>query len=86
MAIVPKGVFTDIDDMLMNPITDTMDKTIANLSSSLSTPLKLSCTLYIIFVEYNIIYGRSSMPLWEFIVTTFKLGIIACTRHKRCSL
>ncbi|WP_019220076.1 hypothetical protein [Bartonella florencae] len=41
MAIVTKGVFTDIDNMLMNPITDTMGKTISNLSSSLGAPLKM---------------------------------------------
>ncbi|EJF93853.1 type IV secretion system protein [Bartonella elizabethae] len=76
MAFDKIAYFTTIEDSLIKPIMQIMNETIKNLSSSLNGPLKLSCTIYIIFIGYNIISGRSSMPLWEFIVTTFKLGIV----------
>ncbi|PIT69221.1 hypothetical protein CER18_04205 [Bartonella tribocorum] len=40
MAIITKGVFTDIDNMLMQPLTKTMDKTIASRYCVLAAQLK----------------------------------------------
>ncbi len=40
MAIVTKGVFTDIDDMLTEPLTKTMDSTIAYSYCALAAQAK----------------------------------------------
>ncbi len=73
-------IFTMIDNGLMEPLTKVMDDTIRNLSSSLGTPLKLSCTI-----------GRQ-YHLWAFFHALIELYSHnfqtlhrCCTHHKyRC--
>ncbi|WP_273787715.1 hypothetical protein [Bartonella grahamii] len=61
MAIVTKGIFTKIDNMLMNPITKTMD----NIYCALAAQLKELCALYNIFMATLCLCSR-------FIITGYK--------------
>ncbi len=46
MAVESKGVFTKIDNMLMDPITDTMNNTITHHYCTLAAQLKEPYKLY----------------------------------------
>ncbi|WP_142416047.1 hypothetical protein [Bartonella massiliensis] len=46
MAIETKGVFTDIDNMLMEPLKKTMATTITHFYCALAAQLKEPCKLY----------------------------------------
>lgn len=71
-----------MDEYLMGTVEKIIDKIIVNVSSSLSTPLSLSCLIYLTFISYNVIYDRFSTTLWEFIITCVKLvTIITLTTH-----
>ncbi|WP_375614495.1 hypothetical protein [Bartonella sp. AC535YNZD] len=43
MAIVTKGIFTDIDDTVMDPLTKIMDSTITHHYCALAAQLKKPC-------------------------------------------
>ncbi|WP_375695464.1 hypothetical protein [Bartonella sp. AC66GZZY] len=47
MAVESKGIFTKIDNMLMDPLTETMDKTLSYHYCALAAQLKELRALYI---------------------------------------
>ncbi len=51
MAIVTKGVFTDIDDMLMEPLTEATDNTSVHSYCALAAQAKHLQASYITFTE-----------------------------------
>ncbi|WP_375701018.1 hypothetical protein [Bartonella sp. AA23NXGY] len=65
MAVERKGIFSYIDNMLMNPITKTMDSTITHRYCALAAQLKELCTLYSIFMATLCLCPR-------FIITGYK--------------
>ncbi|WP_375683840.1 hypothetical protein [Bartonella sp. AP285QHHD] len=65
MAIVTKGIFTDIDDTVMESLTKTMNSTITHRYCALAAQLKELCTLYNIFMATLCLCPR-------FIITGYK--------------
>ncbi|WP_375650011.1 hypothetical protein [Bartonella sp. AA78NXGY] len=65
MAIITKGVFTDIDNMLMNPITKIMDSATTHRYCALAAQLKEPYRLYNRFMATLCLCSR-------FIITGYK--------------
>ncbi|MGF7158342.1 hypothetical protein [Bartonella heixiaziensis] len=65
MAIVTKGIFTKIDNMLMEPLTGTMGSTITHRYCALAAQLKELCALYNIFMATLCLRSK-------FIITGYK--------------
>ncbi len=61
MAVESKGIFTKIDNMLMDPLTKIMD----SIYCALAAQLKEFCTLYNIFMATLCLCSR-------FIITGYK--------------
>ncbi|WP_330168214.1 hypothetical protein [Bartonella grahamii] len=68
MAIITKGAFSEIDNMLMNPITKTMDSAITHRYCALAAQLKELYALYITFMATLCLRPR-------FIITGYKKPI-----------
>ncbi|WP_375626508.1 hypothetical protein [Bartonella sp. PS17NMGDW] len=65
MAVESKGIFTKIDNMLMDPLTKTMDSTITHRYCALAAQLKEFCAFYNIFMATLCLCSR-------FIITGYK--------------
>ncbi|WP_375667322.1 hypothetical protein [Bartonella sp. CL435QHHD] len=65
MAVESKGIFTKIDNMLMEPLTKTMDSTITHRYCALAAQLKELYALYNIFMATLCLCPR-------FIITGYK--------------
>ncbi|WP_273721043.1 MULTISPECIES: hypothetical protein [unclassified Bartonella] len=57
MALSALFFFTKMDKAVMDPLIKLMDQSIGGLAVGLHNPVKLSATIYIIFLGYNVIYG-----------------------------
>ncbi|WP_375630570.1 MULTISPECIES: hypothetical protein [unclassified Bartonella] len=65
MAIETNGVFTDIDDTVMESLAEAMDSTITHRYCALAAQLKEFCTFYNIFMA-------TLCPCPRFIITGYK--------------
>ncbi|WP_375701102.1 hypothetical protein [Bartonella sp. AA81SXKL] len=65
MAVESKGIFTKIDNMLMDPLTKIMDSTITHRYCALAAQLKELRILYNIFMATLCLCSR-------FIITGYK--------------
>ncbi|WP_375683455.1 hypothetical protein [Bartonella sp. AP3QHHD] len=68
MAVESKGIFSYIDNMLMEPLTETMDSTITHRYCALAAQLKEPYRLYNIFMATLCLCPR-------FIITGYKKPI-----------
>lgn len=70
------NLFQDFDSRFETPLRNFMGDAISNLSSTMSSPLRVALLLYVVLYGYHIIRGTINEPILDFAWRCIKLAII----------